>query len=48
MTKIHHFEMTHFRLKDGPITVAWFDADYNGYQFVVGQGEAMDGPGHAK
>jgi len=36
--------MTHFRLKDGPITVCRFDGDGGEYQLAVGQGESMDGP----
>ncbi|NLC56370.1 MAG: fucose isomerase [Armatimonadetes bacterium] len=36
--------MTHFRLKDGPITVARFDGDRGEYQLAVGQGRSMDGP----
>lgn len=36
--------MTHFRLKDGPITVVRFDGDQGRYQLAVGQGESMEGP----
>lgn len=36
--------MTHFRLKDGPITVARFDGDRGAYQLAVGQGHSIDGP----
>ncbi len=36
--------MTHFRLKDGPITVARFDGDHGAYQLAVGQGHSIDGP----
>ncbi|MFB3881917.1 MAG: L-fucose/L-arabinose isomerase family protein [Armatimonadota bacterium] len=36
--------MLHFRLKDGPITVARFDGDRSEYQLAVGEGHSMDGP----
>jgi L-fucose isomerase-like protein len=36
--------MTHFRLKQGPITVARFDGDHGEYQLAVGQGQSIDGP----
>jgi L-fucose isomerase-like protein len=36
--------MTHFQLKDGPITVARFDGDLGAYKLAVGQGVTMDGP----
>jgi L-fucose isomerase-like protein len=36
--------MTHFRLKDGPLTVARFDGDFGNYQLAVGQGHTMEGP----
>ena len=36
--------MTHFRLKDGPITVARFDGDRGEYQLAAGQGQSIDGP----
>ncbi len=36
--------MTHFRLKDGPITVARFDGDTGDYQLAVGEGQSTDGP----
>ncbi len=36
--------MTHFPLKDGPITVARFDGDRGSYQLAIGQGESMPGP----
>lgn len=36
--------MTHFRLKQGPITVARFDGDHGDYQLAVGQGQSIDGP----
>ena len=36
--------MTHFPLKDGPITVTRFDGDRGKYQLAIGQGESMDGP----
>ena len=36
--------MTHFRMKDGPITVARFDGDRGEYQLAVGQGRSIDGP----
>ncbi len=36
--------MTHFRLKDGPITVARFDGDRGEYKLAVGQGKSVEGP----
>lgn len=36
--------MTHFRLKDGPITLTRFDGDFGRYKLAVGQGVTMDGP----
>lgn len=36
--------MTHFRLKQGDLTVARFDGDRGEYQMWVGQGKSMDGP----
>ena len=36
--------MTHFPLKDGPITVARFDGDRGDYKLAVGQGASMEGP----
>jgi L-fucose isomerase-like protein len=36
--------MPHFRLKDGPVTVARFDGDGGDYQLAIGQGETMPGP----
>jgi L-fucose isomerase-like protein len=36
--------MTHFRLKDGPLTVARFDGDHGEYQLAIGQGRSMEGP----
>jgi L-fucose isomerase-like protein len=36
--------MTHFRLKDGPITVARFDGDRGEYRLAVGEGRSIDGP----
>ena len=36
--------MTHFRMKDGPITVARFDGDRGEYQLAVGQGRSIEGP----
>jgi L-fucose isomerase-like protein len=36
--------MPHFRLKDGPITIARFDGDRGDYQLAVGQGHSTDGP----
>ncbi len=36
--------MTHFRLKDGPITVARFGGDTGDYQLAVGEGQSTDGP----
>ena len=36
--------MTHFPLKDGPITIARFDGDRGEYKLAIGQGKSMDGP----
>jgi L-fucose isomerase-like protein len=36
--------MSHFRLKDGPITVARFDGDRGEYRLAVGQGATIEGP----
>jgi L-fucose isomerase-like protein len=36
--------MTHFKLKDGPITVVRFDGDRNEYKLAVGEGKSVDGP----
>ena len=36
--------MTHFRLQQGPITVARFDGDRGDYQLAVGQGKSIEGP----
>lgn len=36
--------MPHFRLKEGPITVARFDGDRGQYQLAVGQGHSIAGP----
>jgi L-fucose isomerase-like protein len=36
--------MPHFRMKDGPITVARFDGDFGVYKLAVGQGKTIDGP----
>ncbi len=36
--------MTHFPLKDGPITVARFDGETGSYRLIVGEGESTDGP----
>jgi L-fucose isomerase-like protein len=36
--------MTHFRLKDGPLTVARFDGDRGDYQLAMGEGASTDGP----
>jgi len=36
--------MTHFRLKDGPITVVRFDGNHGNYQLAIGEGRSVDGP----
>jgi len=36
--------MVHFKLKDGPITVARFDGDHGEYKLAVGEGRAVAGP----
>lgn len=36
--------MTHFPLKDGPITVSRFDGDRGEYKLAIGQGVSTEGP----
>ena len=36
--------MTHFQLKDGPVTLVRFDGDFGAYKLAVGEGVTMDGP----
>ena len=36
--------MPHFRMKDGPITIARFDGDRDHYVLATGQGHSMEGP----
>ena len=36
--------MTHFRLKDGPITITRFDGDRGEYALAVGEGRSTEGP----
>ncbi|MDD4891186.1 MAG: fucose isomerase, partial [Phycisphaerae bacterium] len=36
--------MPHFRLKDGPVTIARFDGDRGQYQLAVGEGRTVPGP----
>ncbi len=36
--------MTHFRLKDGPVTITRFDGDDGKYLLAVGEGKTVDGP----
>lgn len=36
--------MTHFKLKDGPVTVARFDGERGDYCLAVGHGKTTDGP----
>lgn len=36
--------MNHFRLKDGPITVARFDGDFGEYRLAFGEGNTVEGP----
>jgi len=36
--------MTHFRLKEGPMTIARFDGDRGIYKLAVGEGHSCDGP----
>jgi len=36
--------MPHFRLKDGPITLARFDGDRGDYRLAIGQGQSVEGP----
>jgi L-fucose isomerase-like protein len=36
--------LMHFRLKDGPLTLARFDGDADGYRLGFGEGQTVDGP----
>ncbi|MBT3292216.1 MAG: fucose isomerase, partial [Victivallales bacterium] len=36
--------MTHFKMKDGPITAARFDGEHGDYLLAVGEGKAIEGP----
>lgn len=36
--------MTHFTLKQGPITVARFECDHGAYKLAIGEGHSMPGP----
>ena len=36
--------VTHFRLQEGPITMARFDGDHGEYRLAVGQGNSIPGP----
>ena len=36
--------MTHFRLKDGPVTLVRFDGDNGEYQLATGEGKSIVGP----
>lgn len=36
--------MTHFKLKDGPLTLVRFDGDRGEYKLAVGEGKSIDGP----
>jgi L-fucose isomerase-like protein len=36
--------MLHFRLQDGPLTVARFDGDHGEYRLAVGEGHTVPGP----
>ena len=36
--------MLHFRMQDGPITVARFDGEFGDYRLAVGEGHTIDGP----
>ena len=36
--------MVHFRLQDGPLTVARFDGDHGHYQLAIGEGVSTPGP----
>ena len=36
--------MTHFKLKDGPITIARFDGDTGEYRLAIGEGKTIPGP----
>ncbi len=40
----HLSGMTHFKLKDGPITIVRFDGDRGEYKLAVGEGRSIDGP----
>ena len=36
--------MTHFKMREGPITVTRFDGDRGDYRLAIGQGSTIDGP----
>ena len=36
--------MLHFKMKDGPITIARFDGDGSDYQLAIGEGRTITGP----
>lgn len=36
--------MLHFRMQDGPLTLARFDGDFGRYQLAVGEGQTVAGP----
>jgi len=36
--------MTHFKLKDGPLTIVRFDGDRGSYKLAVGEGKTIAGP----
>ena len=36
--------MVHFRMKDGPVTVARFDGERGEYKIAVGEGKTVEGP----
>jgi len=36
--------MSHFRLKNGPLTVARFDGEHGSYKLAVGEGHTVEGP----
>lgn len=36
--------MTHFKLKDGPITITRFDGDRGEYELAIGEGKTIAGP----
>jgi len=36
--------MGHFKMMDGPITVARFDGETNAYTLAIGEGKSIDGP----